>query len=112
MKKGIIFLLASAIAFAGGSRAGRLTVSVVVQPAARLQVQSANAVTAGVVIYPNTHVLVWAASGTCGAPDNPKIIAASGFHNLIFSPEEVAGKDRVCLTSSDGILNTAARLPQ
>ena len=55
---------------------------------------------------------VWTAAGSCEAPENPKVIPSSGFHQLSFSPEEVQGKDMVCLTSSDGVLRTSARLAQ
>jgi hypothetical protein len=89
-----------------------MRVSAVVLPAARLEVQSATALTVGVTMYPNAQALVWTAAGSCGLPDNPKVIASSGIHPLIFSPEEVVGKDRVCLATSDGILHTSATLPQ
>jgi hypothetical protein len=108
----LLLLSAASEIFASGQRSVTLRVSAVVRPAARLEVHSPTSVTAGVTMYPNTQALVWAANGACGEPENPKLIPDSGFHNLSFSPEEVQGKDRVCLTSSDGVLKTSVRLPQ
>jgi hypothetical protein len=112
MKAFLIFLIMATEIFAGGQKSATLSVSAFVRPAARLEVQSATSVTVGVTMYPNAQALVWTAAGSCGAPDNPKIIPSSGIHQLSFSPEEVQGEDRVCLTSSDGILHTSARLLQ
>lgn len=92
-------------------RQSRMQVSAIVLPAARLDVQSATALTVRVTMYPNAQALVWTASGSCGAPDRSKVIQSSGIHQLAFSFEEVAGKDRVCLASSDGVLHTSALLP-
>jgi len=84
----------------------------VVRPAARLEVLSASSIIVGVTMYPNAQALVWTAAGSCGAPENPKVIPTSGIHQLSFSPDETQGKNLVCLTSSDGILKTSARLPR
>lgn len=112
MKALLIFLIMATEIFASGQKSATLRVSAVVRPAARLEVQSATSVTVGVTMYPNAQALVWMAAGSCTAPDNPKVIPSSGIHQLSFSPEEVQDKDMVCLTSSDGILKTSARLPQ
>jgi hypothetical protein len=37
---------------------------------------------------------------------------ASGIHHLSFTPEDVNGKNLICLASTDGVLRTSARLPQ
>jgi hypothetical protein len=63
-------------------------------------------------MYPNVEALVWMAAGDCGAPDNPKVISSSGIHQLIFNPEQAAGKDRFCLLSGDAVLKKSALLPQ
>jgi hypothetical protein len=112
MDKALIFLLTAGLACAGGRKSATLSVSAVVPPAARLEVQSATSVSVGVTMYPNAQALVWTATGSCGVPENPKVILSSGIHQLSFTPEEVQGKDMVCLTSSDGVLRTLARLPQ
>ena len=98
--------------FAGGQKSATIFVSAFVRPAARLEVKAATSVTVGVTMYPNAQAVVWMAAGTCGAPENPKIIPSSGIHDLSFSPEEAQGKNMVCLTSSDGVLRTSARLSQ
>lgn|GEM_PF-4557472 len=103
-------LTLTAFAFAGGESRANLAVSAVVRPAARIEVQSATAVTVFVTMYPNAEGLVWAAGGSCSSPENPKVIATSGIHQLSFSREEVQGKDTICLTSSDGVLHASARL--
>jgi len=112
MKASLIFLIMATEIFASGQKSATLRVSTVVRPAARLEVQSATSVIVGVTMYPNAQALVWTAAGSCEAPENPKVIPSSGFHQLSFSPEEVQGKDMVCLTSSDGVLRTSARLAQ
>jgi hypothetical protein len=117
MKNFSIFSVLLSLGFAGqlaagGVRQAPLHASVAVRPAARLEVQSATAVTVRVTMYPNTQALVWTATGTCGVPNNAHVISMWGIHQLLFTPEEVAGKDRVCLTTSDGILTTSANLPQ
>ena len=99
-------------AFAASGRNATLHVAVVVPPAARLEVQSATELTVRVTMYPNVEALVWMATGACGVPDNPKVISTSGIHQLSFSPEQAAGKDRFCLLSGDAILKTSALLPQ
>ena len=103
-------LVAQTLAASGRNAA--LHVAVVVPPAARLEVQSATTLTVRVTMYPNVEALVWMATGACGVPDNPKVIATSGIHQLSFSPEQAAGKDRFCLLSGDAILKTSALLPQ
>jgi hypothetical protein len=108
----LIFVVVAGLAFAGGRKSASISVSAVVRPSARLEVQSATSVTVGVTMYPNAQALVWTAAGSCGTPESPKVIPDSGIHHLSFSPEEVQGKDLVCLTSSDGVLRTFARLPQ
>jgi len=108
----LIFPALAGLVLAGGQKSATISVSAVVRPAARLEVQSATSVTVGLTMYPNAQALVWTAAGSCGAPENPKVITSSGIHQLSFSQEEVQGKDMVCLTSSDGILKTSARLPQ
>ena len=112
MKALLIFLIMATAIFAGAQTSGTLSVSVFVAPSARLEVQAANSVAVGVTMYPNAQALVWAAADSCGTPENPKVIPNSGIHYLNFSPEEVQGKNMVCLTSSDGVLHTSARLPQ
>jgi hypothetical protein len=112
MKASLIFLIMATQMFAGRQKSATLSVSAFVRPAARLEVQSATSVTVGVTMYPNAQALVWTAAGSCAAPENPKIIPSSGIHQLSFSPEEVQGKDMVCLTTSDSVLRTFARLPQ
>ena len=112
MKAFLISLIMTTQIFAGGQKSAPLSVTAFIRPAARLEVQSATSITAGVTMYPNTQALVWTAAGSCGAPENPKVIASSGIHHLSFSPEEVHAKDMVCLTSSDGVLRTSAHLPQ
>ena len=112
MKTFVISLIMATQIFAGGQKSATLRVSVVVRPAARLEVRSATSVTVGVTMYPNAQALVWTAAGSCGTPENPKVIPSSGIHNLSFSPEEVQGKDMVCLTSSDCVLRAFARLTQ
>jgi hypothetical protein len=112
MKASLIFLMMTVQIFASGQKSATLSVTAFVRPAARLEVQSATSVTVGVTMYPNAQALVWTAAGSCGAPENPKVIPSSGIHHLSFSPEEAQGKDMVCLTSSDGVLRAFARLPQ
>ena len=112
MKAFLISLVMATEIFAGGQTSGTLSVSAFLAPSARLEVQAANSVTVGVTMYPNALALVWTATGSCGTPENPKVIPSSGIHYLSFSPEEVQGKNMVCLTSSDGVLHTSARLPQ
>jgi hypothetical protein len=112
MKAFPISLIMATQIFAGGQKSSTLSVTAFVRPAARLEVQSATSVTVGVTMYPNAQALVWTAAGSCGAPENPKIIPSSGIHNVSFSPEELQGKDMVCLASSDGVLRTSARLPR
>jgi hypothetical protein len=112
MKTFLIFLIMAAQMFAGRQKSATISVSAFVRPAARLEVQSATSITVGVTMYPNAQALVWMAAGSCTAPENPKVILSSGIHQVSFSPEEMQGKDIVCLTSSDGILKTSARLPQ
>jgi hypothetical protein len=104
--------LSAGIAFAGAQRSATISVSATVRPAARLDVQSAASVGVSVTMFPNTNARVWAASGSCGTPENPKVILESGIHRLSFTPAEVEGKDRVCLATSDGILQTSALLPR
>jgi hypothetical protein len=107
----VLNLLALAgIAFAGGQARASLAVSAVVQPTARIEVQSATAATVFATMYPNVQALVWAAAGSCSSPEDPKVIAASGIHQLSFSREEVQGKDRICMASSDSVLHASARL--
>ena len=112
MKAFLISLIMATQIFAGGQKSAPLSVTAFIRPAARLEVQSATSVTVSVTMYPNAQALVWTAAGSCGSPDNPKVIPSSGIHHLSFSPEEVQGRDRVCLTSSDGVLRTSARLQQ
>jgi hypothetical protein len=112
MKASLISLIMAAQIFAGGQKSATIFVSAVVRPAARLEVHAATSVTVGVTMYPNAQALVWTAAGSCGAPENPTVIPGSGIHHLSFSPEEVQGKNMVCLSSSDGVLHTFARLPQ
>ena len=107
----VLNLLAlTGIAFAGGQTRATLTVSAVVRPGARIEVQSATTVTVFATMYSNVEGLVWAAAGSCSSPENPKIIAASGFHPVIFSAEEVQGKNMVCFASSDSVLHASAHL--
>ena len=110
MKHFLTFLM-----IAGGAWAGQKTatmhVSVVVRPGAKIEVLSRTSMVVGVTMYPNAQALVWMGAGSCGAPENPTVIPGSGIHHLSFSPEQVQGKDIVCLTSSDGILRLFARLP-
>ena len=112
MKALLISLIMVTQIFAGGQKSATILVSAVVRPAARLEVQAATSVIVSVTMYPNAQAVVWMAAGSCGAPENPRIIPSSGIHDLSFSPEEAQGKDMVCLTSSDGVLRTSARLPQ
>ena len=112
MKAFLILLIMAGEMFADGQKSGTLFVSAFLAPSARLEVQAPNSVTIGVTLYPNAHALVWMAVGSCGIPENPKIILSSGFHRLSLSPEEMQGKNMVCLTSSDGVLRTSERLPQ
>jgi hypothetical protein len=112
MKAFLISLIMATQIFASGQKSATISVSAFVRPAARLEVKAATAVTVGVTMYPNAQAVVWMAAGSCGAPENPRIIPTSGIHDLSFSPEEAQGKDTVCLTSSDGVLHTFARLPQ
>jgi hypothetical protein len=112
MKAFLVFLIMATEIFAGSQASGILSVSAFVAPAARLEVQAANLVAVGVTMYPNAQALVWTAAGSCGTPENPKVILSSGIHYLSFTPEEVQGKNMVCLTSNDGVLHTSARLPQ
>lgn len=106
----MIFPALVGLLFAGEKHA-ILYVSAVVRPAARIEVQSATSVTVGVTMYANAEALVWAATGSCSSPESPKVIPDSGIHQLNFSPEEIQGKNMVCLASSDGVLRTSARLP-
>jgi hypothetical protein len=112
MKAFLIFLILATQIFASGQKSAPLSVTAFVRPAARLEVQSATSITVGVTMYPNAQALVWMAVASCGAPENPKVIPSSGIHHLSFSQEEVRAKNMVCLTSSDGLLRTFARLPQ
>jgi hypothetical protein len=112
MKAFPISLIMATQIFAGGQKSSTISVSAFVRPAAGLEVQTATSVTVGVTMYPNAQALVWTSAGSCGAPENPKVIPSSGIHHLSFSPEEVQGKDMVCLVSNDGVLHTFARLPQ
>jgi hypothetical protein len=107
-----IFLTLTGLMFAGGQKSTTISVSAVVRPAARIEVQSATSVTVGVTMFPNVEALVWTAAGSCSAPESPQVISSSGIHHLSFSPEEGRGKNMVCLTSSDGVLRTFAPLPQ
>jgi hypothetical protein len=109
----VLNLLAlTGVAFAGGQTHAIINVSAVVRPAARIEARSATAVTVFATLYPNVEGLVWAAAGSCSSPKNPRAFAASGFHHLSFSPEEVRGKNMICLASSDGMLHTSAPLRQ
>jgi hypothetical protein len=112
VKAPLIFLIMTVPIFAGGQKSATIFVSAIVRPAARLEVQSATSVTVGVTMYPNAQALLWTAAGSCGVPENPTVIPGSGIHHLRFSPEEVRGKNMVCLSSSDGVLHTSARLPE
>ncbi len=112
IKIALSLLTLTGFVFAGGQRHAIISVSAVVRPAARIEVQSATAVTVFATMYSNAEGMVWAAAGTCAAPENPKVLAASGIHHLSFTPEEVQGKNLVCLSSSDGVLHTSARLRQ
>jgi hypothetical protein len=103
-------LALTGIAFAGGQTRATLTVSAVVRPAARIEVQSATAVTVFATMYSDVEGLVWAAAGSCSSAENPKVIAASGLHPVIFSDEEVQGKNMVCFVSSEGVLHASAHL--
>jgi hypothetical protein len=107
----VLNLLAlTGIAFASGQTRATLAVSAVVRPAARIEIQSATAVTVFATMYPNVEGLVWAAAGSCSSPENPKVIATSGIHQLSFSSEDVQGKDTICVASSDSVLHASARL--
>ena len=109
----VLNLLAlTGIAFAGGQTHAALAVSALVRPAARIEVQSATAITVFATMYPNIEAWVWPAAGPCSSPENPQVIAASGFHRLSFSREEVQGKNMICLASSDSLLHASARLQQ
>jgi hypothetical protein len=105
-------LAASGMAFAGGQARAILNVSAVVRPAARIDVLSATSANVFATMDPHAEGLVWAAADSCSAPENPKTFAASGLHNVSFTPEEVQGKNMVCLASSDGVLHASARLRQ
>lgn len=111
MNKALLFLSLSGLAF-GGQRTATISVSAVVRPAARLEVPSAASVGVAVTMFPDTQARVWVAAGSCGTPENPKVILESGLHRVGFSSAEVEGKDRVCLATSDGILQTSALLPR
>ncbi len=107
----VLNLLAlTGIAFAGGQTRATLTVSAVVRPAARVEVLSATAVTVFATMYPAVEGFVWAAAGTCSSPEDPKVIATSGLHQVSFGPAEVQGKNLVCFASGDGLIHTSARL--
>jgi hypothetical protein len=107
----VLNLLAlTGIAFAGGQTRANLAVSAVVRPAARIEVQSATAVTVFATMNPNVEGLVWATADSCSSPENPKIIAASGFHAVSLSGAEVQGKNIVCFVSSDGVVHASAHL--
>jgi hypothetical protein len=107
-----ILLTLTPLAFAGGQKTATISVTATVRPGAKIEVHSASSITIGVTMYPNAQALVWTATGSCGTPENPKVIASSGIHQLSFSPDEAQGKNLVCLTSSDGILKTSVRLPR
>ena len=106
----LTLLSLTGIAFAGGQTRATLTVSAMVRPAVRIEVQSATAFTVFATMYSDVEGLVWAAAGSCSSPEKPKIIAASGLHAVIFSDEEAQGKNMVCFVSSDGVLRASAHL--
>ena len=109
----VLNLLAVAgMAFAGGQTHAVIQVSAVVHPAARIEALSASAVTVFATMYPSVEGLVWAAAGSCSAPENPQVIARSGLHQVSFGAADVQGKNLVCFASGDGLLHTSARLPQ
>jgi hypothetical protein len=108
----LIFLIMATEIFASGQKRATLSVSAFVRPAARIEVQSTTAVTVAVTMAPNAEAVVWAAAGSCSSPENAKVLSASGIHHLSFTPEDVNGKNLICLASTDGVLRTSARLPQ
>lgn len=116
IKLALMFATMSGLALAAGQVHAAISVSAVVRPVAKIEVQSANAITIAVTLYASATAVAWMAADTCSAPDQApeqaKIIPGSGIHHLSFSPEEVQGKNLICLSSSDGVLHTSARLPR
>lgn len=112
MKHLLVSLLIAGCALGASQKTATMHVGVIVRPGAKIEVRSRTSVVVGVTMYPNAQALVWTAAGSCGAPQNPKVIPSSGIHHLGFSLEEVQAKDMVCLTSSDGVLRTSAHLQQ
>src|SRR5437016_4986835 len=112
MKPFLVFLIAIVCAFGSGEKRATMRVTAYIRPNARIEVQSRTSLIIGVTMYPNVESLLWTATGSCGAPDHPKIISNSGIHHVSFDLEELVGKDLVCLISSDGTLKTSARLPE
>ena len=100
------------LALAGGQKHATRSVSAVVRPSARIEVQSTTSIIVGVTLSANAEALVWAAADSCSLPENPKVIPTSGIHHLSFTPQEVLGKNMVCLTSGDGSLRSFAKLPR
>lgn len=100
------------MAFAGGQTHTALAVSAVVRPAARIEIQSATAVTVFATMHPNIAGLVWPAAGACSSPERPQVIAALELHHLTFGPQEVQRKNMICVASSNGLLRASARLQQ
>jgi len=105
-----IFAL-SAFTFAG-QRSAPLRVSVIVRPAAKIEVHSSAAVTIGLTMFPTARALVWLAAGGCATPESPQVLSSSGYFDLAFSDSQAQGRDRVCLETTDGVLRSSAPLPK
>ena len=108
IQRALSFLMFAGLACAGQKQA-TLSVSAVVRPFARVEVQSATHVTVSVTMAPGVRVLVWVGEDSCSQPGNPRVLLTSGIHALSFSAQEVVGKTVVCLRSSDGWLQSSSK---
>jgi hypothetical protein len=108
IKRTLSFLMFAGLACAG-QRQATLSVSAVVRPFARVEVQSMTSVTVSVTMAPGVQVLVWPGEDSCSQPENSRVISTSGIHALGFSAQEVLGKTMVCLSSSDGLLRSSSK---
>jgi hypothetical protein len=103
--------LAASQIFAAGVKKTTLHVSVIVRPAARLEVQSSTAVILRSVPNVDTQVWVWTAVDICDTPLAQRVIPDPGVHQVLFTAAEVAGKNLVCAESTDGAIHASANLP-
>lgn len=106
----LFFVLCGSVLFAGGSRSAMMSVTASVPAHVVIHSASPFSATVGVVLNPNTTATVWLDDETCASPQPGQILPKTGWYSQSFTEGERAGKNTLCVESSDGVLKASAPL--